>query len=93
MNLTNSLRSWKLYMINGCWDLLELAFVAFYWIETKGKTLEEIDELIDGVKHSDVPDIAIIRQGKVDLGEVLVGMDLPGVDAKTATADVSAAKE
>ncbi|KAJ9131239.1 MFS sugar transporter-like protein [Pleurostoma richardsiae] len=84
---------WKLYMINGCWDVLELAFVAFFWIETKGKTLEEIDELIDGKKHSDVPDIGVIRQGKADLGEVLVGLTPPGVDMKTASADVSTTKE
>jgi hypothetical protein len=48
---------WKTYMINGAWDVLELLFVLFFWVETKGKSLEEIDELFDGEKHSDVPDL------------------------------------
>ncbi|KAJ5633133.1 hypothetical protein N7490_009472 [Penicillium lividum] len=39
---------WKTYMINGAWDVLELAFVIFFWVETKGKTLEEIDEVMNG---------------------------------------------
>lgn len=26
------------------------------WVETKGRTLEQIDELFDDEKHSDVPD-------------------------------------
>ena len=36
---------WKTYMINGACDVLELAFVLLFWVETKGKTLEEIDEV------------------------------------------------
>lgn len=79
-------------MINGAWDVLEFAFVAYFWIETKGKTLEEIDELIDGEKHSDVPDLALIREGKADLGEVLVGMDHP-TDRKTPATELNTAKE
>lgn len=27
--------------------------IAVFWIETKGKTLEEVDEAIEGVRHSD----------------------------------------
>lgn len=46
---------WKTYMINGTWDIFELAFVMLYWVETKGRTLEEIDEIFDGELHSDVP--------------------------------------
>jgi hypothetical protein len=45
---------WKTYMINGAWDVLQLIFVVIFWVETKGKTLEEIDELFDGVRHSNV---------------------------------------
>lgn len=29
--------------------------IAWYWVETKGKSLEEIDECFEGVKHSDAP--------------------------------------
>ncbi|KAF8880919.1 sugar transporter [Gymnopilus junonius] len=40
--------SWKTYMINGAWDLVMLGLIMYYWVETKGMTLEEIDEAIDG---------------------------------------------
>ncbi|KIK62166.1 hypothetical protein GYMLUDRAFT_42148 [Collybiopsis luxurians FD-317 M1] len=55
---------WKTYMINGAWDVVMLFAILYYWIETKGKTLEEIDELIEGKKHSDVPDLEKIIQGE-----------------------------
>lgn len=31
--------------------------IAIFWIETKGKTLEEIDEAIEGVRHSEAPGV------------------------------------
>lgn len=68
---------WKTYMINGAWDVLELAFVAWYWVETKGKTLEEIDEVLDGQKHSQVPDLEDILRGKADVDIVVDAIDLP----------------
>lgn len=55
---------WKTYMINGSWDALELVFILWYWVETKGKTLEEIDELLDGTKHSDAPDLELAYEEK-----------------------------
>lgn len=48
---------WKTYMVNASWNVLLFAWVWFAWVETKGKTLEEIDELFDGVKHSEVIDL------------------------------------
>ena len=45
---------WKTYMINGAWDILQLVFVIVFWVETKGKTLEEIDQIFDGLRHSNV---------------------------------------
>ncbi|KXS94198.1 hypothetical protein AC578_9959 [Pseudocercospora eumusae] len=38
---------WKTYMINGAWDFIQLAVIAWTWVETRGKTLEEIDLLLD----------------------------------------------
>ena len=32
-------------------------------VETKGKNLEEIDEVLEGKKHSDRPDLENIRGG------------------------------
>ncbi|ORY16575.1 sugar transporter [Clohesyomyces aquaticus] len=58
---------WKTYIINGAWDILQIAMIAYYWVETKGRTMEEIDEVIDGEKHSAVPDLRDVDAGKVDI--------------------------
>ena len=79
---------WKTYMINGAWDVLEVAFLVYFWIETKGKTLEEIDGLFDGTKHSDVPDLTMIKNKEVDVGEVLVRMNIPGQDKTPAVQEI-----
>jgi hypothetical protein len=49
--------AWKIYFINGSWNILMIIAIALFWIETKGKTLEEIDEAIEGVRHSEAPGI------------------------------------
>ncbi|KAF2171351.1 hypothetical protein M409DRAFT_63672 [Zasmidium cellare ATCC 36951] len=41
---------WKTYMINGVWDFVQIAVVFWTWVETKGRTLEQIDESLDGQK-------------------------------------------
>ncbi|KAM3554467.1 hypothetical protein MY1884_006123 [Beauveria asiatica] len=63
---------WKMYMINGSWDIIVLALIAVYWVETKGKTLEEIDALFDGGVHSTVQNVEHVRQGReiLDLGKI-----------------------
>lgn len=48
---------WKTYIINGSWDVLEVLFMSYYWVETSGKTLEEIDAMIEGRRHSEGPDL------------------------------------
>jgi hypothetical protein len=50
---------WKTYMINGARDVLELLFVLFFWVETKGKSLEEIvrDLVVEGVEISPVREV------------------------------------
>lgn len=60
---------WKLYMINGAWDVLVIGIIALFWVETKGKTLEELDEVLDGVKHTTVPDLEQIYKGKEGVAE------------------------
>lgn len=56
--------SWRMYMINSAFNVVTLAFVCLFWVETCGKSLEEIDLLIDGEKHSDVPDVLDVINGK-----------------------------
>ena len=59
---------WKIYMINGSWDVLMVFAIAYYWIETKGKSLEEIDEVIEGVRHTDAPGVEeVIRDKRVQM--------------------------
>lgn len=48
---------YKTYLANGMWDVLEVAFILFYWVETSGKTLEEIDAVLDVSKHSEAPNL------------------------------------
>jgi len=65
---------WKTYIINASFDILMLLYVIFCWVETKGLTLEEVDIIFDGVKHSDVPDLEAVRRGKEDI--VLTGIEI-----------------
>ncbi|KAL2131657.1 hypothetical protein VTI74DRAFT_4753 [Chaetomium olivicolor] len=49
--------NWRFYLIYTCWIFLELCFVYFMYIETKGPTLEELAKIIDGddaVAHVDI---------------------------------------
>ncbi|KAK5112067.1 hypothetical protein LTR85_011648 [Meristemomyces frigidus] len=57
---------YKTYMINGAFNVLALIFICFTWVETRGKSLEEIDVLMDGEKHADVPDVYDVMRGKAD---------------------------
>ncbi|KAF2636587.1 general substrate transporter [Massarina eburnea CBS 473.64] len=56
--------SWKVYIINASVDILMVLFVLFVWVETRGLTLEEVDKLFDGEKHSDAPDLEAVVEGK-----------------------------
>ncbi|KAF1352266.1 MFS sugar transporter-like protein [Delphinella strobiligena] len=56
--------SYKIYFINAGWDVLELAFVFFCWVETRNLSLEELDSLFDGQKHSDVSDVDTVLKAK-----------------------------
>ncbi|KAJ9616119.1 hypothetical protein H2204_014063 [Knufia peltigerae] len=59
---------WKTYVINASADILMLAGVLWYWVETRGLTLEEVDKIFDGIKHSDVPDLKAVADGEIELG-------------------------
>jgi hypothetical protein len=66
-----------MYMVNASWDWLFLIFIvgrdvwivadqhqAVFWVETKGLSLEEVDALFDGEKHSSVPNIEAVEKGE-----------------------------
>ncbi|EXJ83762.1 hypothetical protein A1O1_07389 [Capronia coronata CBS 617.96] len=74
---------WKTYMINGVWDVLQIGYVVYYWVETKGKTLEEIDELFGGADHLTGPRIQEVLQG-IEPHLALDGTDVVVADGKQA---------
>lgn len=45
-------------------------------METKGKTLEEIDAIFEGEKHSSVPDIEDIRTGRKTVDVTQIELEL-----------------
>lgn len=44
--------SWRYYAINGGWNIIILVVVILVFVETKGRTLEEMDEVFDGVVYT-----------------------------------------
>ncbi|KAI1341043.1 general substrate transporter [Xylariaceae sp. FL0016] len=52
---------WKYYMVFLAFYVLETAFIYFYFPETKGRTLEEIAEIFDGIQ---VADQVVAEMGK-----------------------------
>lgn len=46
-------------------------------METKDKTLEEVDDLFGG-KHTSVPDVELVREGKVAIDVDAVETELNG---------------
>jgi hypothetical protein len=75
IGLTNI--TWKMYFVNGSWDIVILGMIIYWWVETKGKTLEEIDALFEGQKHSSVPDVENVRKGREQI-------DVKGVQEEIA---------
>lgn len=60
-------------------------------METKGKTLEEIDVLFDGEKHSDVPDVDTVLKSRQDF-EILHGQVIADDDYAATTIEVGTKK-
>ncbi|KAJ3513944.1 hypothetical protein NM208_g15112 [Fusarium decemcellulare] len=57
---------WKFYMVNGCFDVLMLLFVVTTWVETRGLTLEEVDDLFDKDKRARVAE-QVKEETKIDI--------------------------
>ncbi|KAK6063601.1 hypothetical protein SCUP515_12290 [Seiridium cupressi] len=54
---------WKMYIVNGSWDV-----IALFWVETKGKSLEEVDAIFNRGGHSlKSPDVEDIRRGEKNI--------------------------
>jgi hypothetical protein len=63
---------WKAYIMNATWNILLIVFIYFSWVETKGKTLEEISQAFEGPKHSEISDIKEAEAGIVKIDGVAV---------------------
>ncbi|KAF8855322.1 putative hexose carrier protein [Acephala macrosclerotiorum] len=74
IGLTNI--GWRMYMVNGSWDIIIAVLIAVFWVETKGKTLEEIDAIFEGEKHSSVPDVEMVRRGEAQIDTSALKQDL-----------------
>lgn len=62
--------SWGFYLITALWCLVgEVVIIYFYFPETKGMTLEEVDRIFDGERHSgldvEVTKTALVIEAKV----------------------------
>ncbi|KAK2029770.1 MFS general substrate transporter [Colletotrichum zoysiae] len=55
-----------LFIANGAWNIVFFVFIFCYWVEVKGKTLEEIDAIFDGRKHTDTPNMHAVMAGTED---------------------------
>ena len=58
---------------------LEIAFIILCSVETSNKTLEEIDECIDGEYHSTAPVLIGVIEGEVDV-EVNDGLEIKVIE-------------
>jgi MFS family permease len=83
---------WKTYMINGAWDVLEFIVVIIAWVETRNRTLEEIDGTLDGEIHSDAPKLStILGMEPEERGEVIEAIGLSKdkeIDARTVLTEL-----
>lgn len=64
---------WKYYFLFIFWDCLEFAFIYFFFVETKNRTLEELTEIFRGrnrVKRS-IQKTEVVVQGTAGVTEVL----------------------
>jgi sugar porter (SP) family MFS transporter len=61
-NLGAKKSDWGLCLFYTLWDFIELTFVYFFYVETRGPTLEELAKIFDG----EGAEVAHIDMGKVD---------------------------
>src|ERR1700754_1358619 len=58
--------TWKYYAINAAWDVVILAVIMWLFVETKGKTLEQIDMIFEGVTHSGADPLGCLHGEALD---------------------------
>jgi len=38
---------WRIYIIYAAWNLIQTAWIYFFFVETRGRTLEELDSIFE----------------------------------------------
>jgi len=66
---------WKTYLMNASWNILLIGFIYFFWVETAGKTLEQIDASFGDDKPIEGQDIEAHDLGKDNVGVAEVELD------------------
>lgn len=64
---------WKLYLVYIAWIIVEMVIIYFFFVETAGKTLEELKEIFDAPN----PRNASLKRTKVEIDQTgtVVGME------------------
>ncbi|THV08266.1 general substrate transporter [Dendrothele bispora CBS 962.96] len=68
--------TWKYYIVYICWDVFEATMIYFFAVETRGRTLEELDEIFEDPN----PVKASLRKQKVAVIEKAGKVDVVAVD-------------
>lgn len=67
--------NWKFYTIYAVWIFIELLFVCFLYVETKGPTLEEVAKIFDGedaeVAHIDIEKVEATTTSSFEKNETV----------------------
>ncbi|KAJ5525878.1 hypothetical protein N7494_012528 [Penicillium frequentans] len=53
---------YKTYLINATWNVVQFVFVAYFWIETKGLTLEQIDAKFENLNSRTLDGVEAEKQ-------------------------------
>lgn len=69
--------AWRYYAINVSWNVGILAIVIWLFVERKGRTLEEMDELFDGTVHRDGVIVGNYSRAKLRHEELVYLGNLP----------------
>ncbi|KAL4735387.1 hypothetical protein BDV11DRAFT_173912 [Aspergillus similis] len=63
---------YKTYLINATWNVVQFVFVAYFWIETKGLTLEQIDAKFESLNPSILDGVEAEKQMENDTRVTIV---------------------
>jgi hypothetical protein len=66
-------RLYRFYIVGVCWNVFMALVIGFTYLETKGLTLEQIDQRFNGVPRDQLGDILDIHAGEKPISEAEMG--------------------